>query len=32
MVINIFLKNKLAASLHAAPFPSPPDTDLDNLV
>lgn len=29
MVINIFLKNNLAASLHIALFPSSPVTDLD---
>lgn len=32
MVMNIFLKNNLTATLHAAPIPSRPDTDLDNLV
>lgn len=32
MMMNIFLKDNLTTTHHAAPIPSCADTDLDNLV
>lgn len=32
MMMNMFLKDNLTTTHHAAPIPSCADTDLDNLV